>query len=83
MLKYMHILHRYSGLSTHTFIQYIKREKLSFSFRVTPGADIGLVGDSGSDSPPRNKTEYILVIRAQPYIIQPILVLHRYISICI
>lgn len=42
-------------LFTHTFIHYIKREKLSLSFRVTPRTDIGLVGDSGSDSPPRDK----------------------------
>lgn len=45
----MCIRNRYS---THTLIHYLKREELSLSFRVTPGADTGLVGDSGSDSPP-------------------------------
>lgn len=37
---------------THTLIHYLKGEELALSFRVTPGADAGLVGDSGSDSPP-------------------------------
>lgn len=54
MLTCMHITDRYPGLSTHTFIHYLKGEKLSLSSRVTPGTDIGLVGDSGSDSPPRD-----------------------------
>lgn len=40
--------------STHTFIYYLKREELALSFRVAPVADTGLVGDSGSDSPPRD-----------------------------
>lgn len=39
--------------STHTLIHNVKGEELALSFRVTPGADVGLVGDSGSDSPPR------------------------------
>lgn len=39
--------------STHTFIHYLKREELALSSRITPGADIGLAGDSGSESPPR------------------------------
>lgn len=40
--------------STHTLIHYFKGEELSLSSGVTPGADIGLVGDPGSDSPPRD-----------------------------
>ena len=41
--------------STHTLIHYLKREELALPFRVTPVADTGLVGDSASDSPPRDK----------------------------
>lgn len=40
--------------STHTLIHYLKGEELALSSRVTPVADTGLVGDSGSDSPPRD-----------------------------
>lgn len=40
--------------STHTLIHYVKGEELALSSRITPGADIGLAGDSGSDSPPRD-----------------------------
>lgn len=43
---------RYS--STHTFIHYLKGEELALSLRITPCADIGLVCDSGSDSPSRD-----------------------------
>lgn len=40
--------------STHTLIHYLKGEELALSSRITPCADIGLVCDSGSDSPPRD-----------------------------
>lgn len=43
---------RYLHSSTHTLIQYLKGEELALSSGVTPGADTGFVGDSGSDSPP-------------------------------
>lgn len=41
--------------NTHTFIYYLKGEKLSFSSWITPVADTGLVHDSGSDGPSRGE----------------------------
>lgn len=42
---------------THALIHYLKGEELALSSRVTPVADAGLVGDSGSDGPPRHRAD--------------------------
>lgn len=42
---------------THALIHYLKGEELPLPSRVTPGTDIGLGSDSGSDRPPGTLTE--------------------------
>lgn len=44
-------------LFTHALIHYLKGEELALSSRVTPVADAGLVGDSGSDGPTRHRAD--------------------------
>lgn len=46
-------------LATHTLVNYLKGKELALSSWVTPVADIGLVGYSGFDSPPRERQRHL------------------------
>lgn len=46
---------------THTLINQFYGEKLPFPSGVAPGTDLTFVGDTSTDSPPKNQKQIILV----------------------
>lgn len=46
---------------THSFIHKFYREKLPFPSGIAPGTDLTFVGDTGTNSPPKNQTDDISV----------------------
>lgn len=46
---------------THAFINKFYREKFSFPPGIAPGPDLTFVGDTGTNSPPKNQTGNISV----------------------